>query len=107
MGVKPIISQKILDGHFQANLLFFFKFGCQCPSSHNFPCWFFSAMAGTLDDGFHGFRGGLRRKWYRCSGQGNPQKGGGVGLVSMKEMVGFKVAWMLVEGELFVDFVTW
>lgn len=35
------------------------------------------------------------------------QKGGGVGLVSMKEMVGFKVAWMLVEGELFVDFVTW
>jgi len=38
------------------------------------------------------------------------KRGGGVEvgwLVAMKEMVGFKVAWMLVEGELFVDFVTW
>ena len=41
------------------------------------------------------------------SGKPTPTPGGGVGLVSMKGMVGFKVAWMLVEGELFVDCITW
>lgn len=44
------------------------------------PCFpklvFSPCLAGTLDNGFHGFRGGLRRKWHRRSGQGHRQKGG-------------------------------
>ena len=70
IGAKPIISQKFWMAiiNFQANRLFFFNLDVSVPR------WFFSAMAGTLDNGFHGFCGGLRRKWHRRSGLGNPHR---------------------------------
>ena len=73
--------------------------------------WFSPQFAGTLDNGFHGFRGGLRRKWHRRSGQGDrpgvDNRGVEGWLVSMKEMAGF-IGLDLVEGAVpFLYFVTW